>query len=490
MQKKELSVLLQELNRLDEGMMHIQNTYNRKLKHIPPHFKTSAINLIQYLYFRSHNRQMLQENLHRLGLSSLASSESHIHKQVQSILKRLGKTIAKENEPNLNFERGSNLLQHNAEKLFGKRSNPHIPAVMVTYETQLADNPDAIREMLLAGMQVARINCAHDSPEIWLKMIQQTKAMSKATKKPCKIYIDLAGPKIRTHIAGKGSKKGRMKVQQDDIIYLTDDNTFADENIKIVQCTLKGIIQQLQTGNRVFFDDGKIAAKVQHIENNTATLLVTRCRDGVTKLANEKGINFPDTDLNVVPLTAFDKKCIPFAVKYADLIGYSFVRNASDIRLLKKEILKSGNKMPHLVFKIETLQAVNNLPALLLEGMKENYFGVMIARGDLALEIGFERLSEIQEEILWICEAAHTPVIWATQVLESLNKSGLPTRAEITDASHASFAECVMLNKGVYMREVLESLHSILKRTGSHRLKKRYIFRSLSIAENFMQKVH
>ncbi|MFN3939542.1 MAG: pyruvate kinase, partial [Chitinophagales bacterium] len=355
-------------------------------------------------------------------------------------------------------------------------------------ESQLAEQPDTIREMLLAGMQVARINCAHDNPDIWLKMIRNTKAMSKSTKRPCKIYIDLAGPKIRTCIAGKGRKKGRMKVQQDDTIYLTDDTTFDDENLKIVQCTLKGIILQLQTGNRVFFDDGKIATKVIQVENNTATLLVTRCRDGATKLANEKGINFPDTELNVMPLTDYDKKCIPFAAQYGDLLGYSFVRNASDIRLLKKEIRKSGNKIPHLVLKIETLQAVNNLPMLLLEGMKENYFGVMIARGDLALEIGFERLSEIQEEILWICEAAHTPVIWATQVLESLNKSGLPTRAEITDASHASFAECVMLNKGIYMREVLESLHSILQRTGSHRLKKRYIFRSLSIAENFVRK--
>ena len=105
--------------------------------------------------------------------------------------------------------------------------------------------------------------------------------------------------------------------------------------------------------------------------------------------------------------------------------------------------------------------------------MKEEVFGVMIARGDLAVEIGFERLSEI-EEILWISEAAHVPVIWATQVLETLNKSGIATRSEITDASYASQTECVMLNKGDYIMNVIKTLRDILVRSGGHHVKKRY----------------
>jgi pyruvate kinase len=117
--------------------------------------------------------------------------------------------------------------------------------------------------------------------------------------------------------------------------------------------------------------------------------------------------------------------------------------------------------------------------------MHDEIFGVMIARGDLAVEIGFERLSEIQEEILWISEAAHVPVIWATQVLETLNKSGLATRAEVTDASFASRAECVMLNKGTYVLDVLKSLKDILKRSAGHHSKKRYTFRPMQIARNF-----
>ena len=130
---------------------------------------------------------------------------------------------------------------------------------------------------------------------------------------------------------------------------------------------------------------------------------------------------------------------------------------------------------------------MRDLPAILLEAMRQPLFGVMIARGDLAVEIGFERLSEIQEEILWLAEAAHAPVIWATQVLETLNKSGIATRAEITDASFAVRAECVLLNKGQHILEVIDTLSYILARSGGHHEKKRYRMRPMSIARHFLE---
>jgi pyruvate kinase len=120
--------------------------------------------------------------------------------------------------------------------------------------------------------------------------------------------------------------------------------------------------------------------------------------------------------------------------------------------------------------------------------MHQKAFGAMIARGDLAVEIGFERMSEIQEEILWICESAHVPVVWATQVLENLNKSGVATRSEITDVGHAAMAECVMINKGDHTIEVIETLRDIMHRVGGHHIKKRFTFRPLSIARNFLYK--
>jgi pyruvate kinase len=185
-------------------------------------------------------------------------------------------------------------------------------------------------------------------------------------------------------------------------------------------------------------------------------------------------------------LTAYDKHCLPFIIKHADIIGYSFIRNTKDVMQLQ-EALGTKRKLA-LILKIETPEAVKNLPDLLFCGMQEENVGVMIARGDLAVEIGFERMSEIQEEILWICEAAHVPVIWATQVLENLNKSGIATRSEITDAAHAALADCVMINKGTHIIRTLETLRDILIRSGGHHVKKRFTFRPLAIATRFMTK--
>jgi pyruvate kinase len=135
-----------------------------------------------------------------------------------------------------------------------------------------------------------------------------------------------------------------------------------------------------------------------------------------------------------------------------------------------------------LVLKIETKLGFEALPAILLETLCRRPLAVMIARGDLAVELGFDRLAEVQEEILWLSEAAHVPVIWATQVLESLAKTGLPTRAEISDAAMAVQAECVMLNKGPYISEAVKVLASILRRMESHQYKKRQLYRPLKVS--------
>lgn len=156
-----------------------------------------------------------------------------------------------------------------------------------------------------------------------------------------------------------------------------------------------------------------------------------------------------------------------------------------DLKELQQE-LAPYERRPAIILKIETAEAVKNFPALLIQGMKEDIFGVMIARGDLAVEIGFERMSEIQEEILWISEAAHAPVIWATQVLETLNKSGIATRSEVTDAAYAAHSECVMINKGDYVINVINTLSDILHRSGGHHIKKRYTFRPMQIAANYL----
>jgi pyruvate kinase len=135
------------------------------------------------------------------------------------------------------------------------------------------------------------------------------------------------------------------------------------------------------------------------------------------------------------------------------------------------------------MLKIETQRGFEQLPTLLLSAMRAGSGSVMIARGDLAVECGFERLAEVQEEILWLCEAAHVPVIWATQVLESLASGGVPSRAEVTDAAMSDRAECVMLNKGPRVVQAVQTLDSILRRMQNHQHKKSALLRSLHIAQ-------
>ena len=173
-------------------------------------------------------------------------------------------------------------------------------------------------------------------------------------------------------------------------------------------------------------------------------------------------------------------------VKNADIVGYSFVRTEADVLELQSRLanLGAGEKLG-IILKIETREGFDQLPRLLLAAMRSRAVGVMIARGDLAVECGYQRLAEVQEEILWICEAAHVPVIWATQVLESLAKNGIPSRSEITDAAMGERAECVMLNKGPYIVTAVRILDDILRRMQAHQEKKRSMLRKLHLADAF-----
>jgi pyruvate kinase len=193
-------------------------------------------------------------------------------------------------------------------------------------------------------------------------------------------------------------------------------------------------------------------------------------------------LNFPDTDLDVVPLTAKDRKDLDFVARHADMIGYSFVQSAEDVALLQEELVQriaADQPMPAVVLKIETRRAVRHLPQIIVRAAGRQPTAVMIARGDLAVELGYERIAEMQEEILWLCEAAHVPVIWATQVLEGLTKGGVPTRAEVSDAVMADRAECVMLNKGPYVVQAVKLLDNVLLRMQAHQDKKTPRLRAL-----------
>jgi pyruvate kinase len=208
---------------------------------------------------------------------------------------------------------------------------------------------------------------------------------------------------------------------------------------------------------------------------------VTRTPPEGQPLQEKRGINFPGTALDVSPLTDADLNDLDFVAAHADGVSYSFVQRPEDIALLQNELDKRrpGRPPMPIIAKVETQLAIANLPDMIVQAAGANPFGVMIARGDLAVEIGFERLSEVQEEILWLCEAAHVPVIWATQVLESLIKRGMPSRGEFTDAAMADRAECVMLNKGEYVGKAIAVLDNVIRRMETHQRKRSLQLRPL-----------
>lgn len=447
--------------------------------------RMSAENLIHYLTLRSKDVRSLQDELHVAGLSSLTSSESHILRQVQSILQRLGKEFSSEEISKCDFFQGRELIKFRSKQLFGYKKDLSIPYLMVTFDTEFVDNYQLIKKLLESGMNVARINCAHDNQDIWQNMVDLVHEASEKTGIPCKIYMDIAGPKMRTSILGKGRLIDKVTLYEgQEIIFAEADADFNPSGI-VIGCDEKGVISQLNPGERVLFDDGLIEAQVLSNDEGIVALKILRIATRKSQLKSKKGINFPDTLLTSTALTENDLNTLPFICDHADLVGFSFVHRVSDLVELQNELSKF-KKRPNIILKIETAEAVQNFPALLMQGMKERVFGVMIARGDLAVEIGFERMSEIQEEILWISEAAHVPVIWATQVLETLNKSGIATRSEVTDASYAAQSECVMLNKGDYIINVLTTLSDILHRSGGHHVKKRYTFRPMHIATSYL----
>jgi pyruvate kinase len=467
-------------------------------------FLPSALNLAYYLALRHYDLRPLQAALMPWGLSSLGRIEARVMPNLDAVIATLAAIchLDPASWPSrpvpADFFVVVHHLQHHTEELFGKVEGDRRVRMMVTLPSEAAENYDLIRDLIQRGTGCMRINCAHDTPDQWLAMIHHTRRASQETGKACKVLMDLGGPKPRTGEVFRPTDSKR--VFKGDRIWLSREviPSFDTEAIALDSlppgifqtcCMLPGVIDHLQEGATVWIDDGKIGAKVVDAfyslspEGQDGVLLeVLQVGPKGAKLKPEKGMNFPDTLLPLSPLTNEDLRDLDFVVAHADIVGYSFVQTAADIERLQSEIAARLQGRPSklaIVAKIETPLAVQHLPELMVQAAGSYPFGVMIARGDLAIEIGYQRLAEIQEEILWLCEAAHIPVIWATQVLENLVKTGLPSRGEITDAAMAERAECVMLNKGPFITEAVTILDDVLTRMQAHQLKKTAQLRAL-----------
>jgi pyruvate kinase len=252
-----------------------------------------------------------------------------------------------------------------------------------------------------------------------------------------------------------------------------------------ISCSNAEIFKDVKEGEPILFNDGKIEGVISAVSPEMLVIKITNAKEEGSKLGEDKGINLPETNLSISGLMEKDKEDLRFIARHADIVNMSFVNHPEDIFQLQEELKALGASHLGIMLKIEIRRGFKNLPLLLLAAMRTYPAGVMIARGDLAVECGWERLAEIQEEILWLCEASHIPVVWATQVLESLAKKGSPSRAEITDAAMAQRAECVMLNKGPHIIQTIKMLSDILSRMEEHQHKKTAMLKYLRVSEIF-----
>ena len=490
--KQHIDALYEELYSLRADIMNdgeaLFRTWLPGIERRP--FRFSALNLAYYLAVRCHDLRPVQERLLPLGLSSLGRSEARTMANLDAVMATLGRLCKKEenliNYPSQKwFFHGDKLLDHNTGLIFGAANNINTH-IMVTLPPEAADDYKLVRNLLEAGMDTVRINCAHDDRTVWTSMLDNLERAKKETGKNCRVYMDLAGPKIR--ISGVLITGDTDKLVEGDSFFLSQSIGVCPPEAlgKIVlACSAPEVFNTLKEEDPVLIDDGKLTARITEMTDNGAFLTVTATKEKGFRVKPKKSLNFPETHLDITPLTAKDLEDLDFMVGCADSIGYSFVRNGDDIELLQRELKKRLGKKSSsiaIIAKIETKESVAHLPQIIVKAASKQPFGVMIARGDLAVEAGYHRLSELQEEILWICEAAHVPVIWATQVLETLVKTGLPTRAEITDAAMGERAECVILNKGPHIVKAVSILSDILGRMNEHQRKKAPQLRALSIA--------
>ncbi|MCU4186707.1 hypothetical protein K6U06_20250 [Acidiferrimicrobium sp. IK] len=548
---------------------------------VDPAHRQDAANLIHYLALRQGDVRHVQRWLGARGLSSLGRSEAHALATVESVRAAIDGNTHSFGPAIQSFESGRSALDRNTDALFGPRPRGRVPRIMVTLPSEAADDYPLVRGLVVRGMDVARINGAHDDPEAWTRMALHVRKAAAEVGRRCRVSMDLPGPKLRTGPLVDGPRVMRVRPERDprgvpvapaaltlvaatdaggsgpevpvdplwlrrrhpgEVVELVDtrgsrrdlrvtdagpdscrasvwDTTYVETGASLscgadtttvgplpavahhhllwagdslvltrdltpaapwrhgqpgqarIGCTLPAVFDSARPGDRVILDDGKMAATVEEVTPDELRLRIVSSAARGSKLRAEKGINLPDTDLGIPVAGDTDLPLLRVAAAHADMVAVSFLRHERDVDQIREILGHLRAERLGLVLKIETTAAFTRLPEILLHAMRSPLVGVMIARGDLAVEAGYERLAELQEEILWLCEAAHLPVIWATEVLDHLARTGQPSRAEVTDAAMAQRAECVMLNKGPYVGEAIEFLDGVLRRMSRHQRK-------------------
>ena len=308
--------------------------------------------------------------------------------------------------------------------------------------------------MLRSGMNVARLNFSHGTHEEHRKTIETFRKVRDRLDIPAAVLLDTKGPEIRLGDFENGSET----IEEGQIFTLTSEECRGSKSR--VCTTYKALPSQVEPGTRILIDDGRIRLEVTE---TTETEVVCRVLAG-GKVSNRKGVNIPGKSLDLEYISPGDRQDILFGIRMdVDYVAASFVRNEDDVKQLRKLLCENGGEKIKIISKIENIEGINNFRRIL-----ELSDGIMVARGDMGVEVDFEKLPGIQKKFIKECCRAGKPVITATQMLESMTSSPAPTRAEITDVANAVFdgTSAVMLSgesaAGMYPVETVRTMSKIV----------------------------
>jgi pyruvate kinase len=293
--------------------------------------------------------------------------------------------------------------------------------------------PDILAQIIRAGMNIARLNFSHGDFASHQQVIENIRAASAQMGRRVAIMADLPGPKMR--IGNLGVEK--IELKRDDPFTLTTEEVIGDQ--QRVSVSFSRLPQAVKPGDLLSLNDGFVQLEVMAVRGNDVACVV---RVG-GELRSRKGLNLPNIDLGIQAFTEHDRECLRFALEHGvDAISQSFVEGAADIRAVRQAAKEIGRE-PFIIAKIERARALDHLDEIL-----DASDGVMIARGDLGVEIPIERIAVVQKDLMRRANQRAKPVITATQMLESMTSHRLPTRAEATDVSNAILdgTDCVMLS--------------------------------------------
>ena len=315
---------------------------------------------------------------------------------------------------------------------------------------------DQLRAIIEAGVDVARMNLSHGTYEVHEQIYRDVRKAASDLDKPVGVFVDLQGPKIRL----TKFKEGPVMLEKGATFKITTDEIEGD--VHICGTTFKGLPGDVSVGDYLLIDDGKVKLRAVEVSDTTVTTIV----EIPGNVSNNKGINLPGVAVNVPALSEKDEDDLRWALKLGvDMVALSFVRNASDIDRVQEIMREEGRKVP-VIAKIEKPQAVDNLEEII-----DAFDAIMVARGDLGVELPLEQVPIVQKRAVELTRRWAKPVIVATQMLESMISSSIPTRAETSDVANAVLdgADALMLSGetsvGSFPVETVSTMAKIIQST-------------------------